>query len=1055
MTWIKLIEFKKNIYSHIKDKGQIFLILNLLILCCSLACEDDNGSSNSGLSQAGDPILIANPSRIVLNAIPIGQSTTRAINIRNGGAGELRIINIEFSNELSGLEFSKEHPELPIRLYAEESVDLTVIYSPTNAGADRGRLILESNSREGRITEIEIETDEGITEPQYEETQLFTLTACDQEVSRWIFFQNLGTVPIVLTDLQITPNSSPAFSLGNRRIKDAMGTIQELETDELPEIVERSTFEVEVIYRRLEGEGDALGTLEFYTLSQTEPYRLDLRGASLDSQIQSIPSGLEFGAFDIGEESEIKTIQLQNNGSTTVTIESVDLAINDPNINAQFTLYDVEAPFTLNPDVLYSFGVNYHPTVEGVHRTAVSVELGECEGQVAIPIGGRVKQPCIQVTPELVNFGRIAQGQPSAPNRIEILNCGDADLEVTEVLLEQGNFEWNWVDNNTTLPFTLQTRMTRDIDVRYINQNLAEGVVDQATLQILNTSPETPELQVPLTVTGGGQATCDVRILPDQLNFGLISRGRTRTMELQAVNIGTGSCQLRGQTVEPLFDLPFPGFNDVRFTITRSVMGNEIATGQFISFEITYTPAIFNIDGARYVLTYFDPFNSEEREAISSLQGVSGESNIEVIPSRLDFGQVTAGNCASQEERVTVYNTGVVDLCITDITFEGDQCSEFLMIDRPIADAEGCIVVTRNQPAEVKLVYEPGDLGIDGCDLVFTSDASDSPSLRVPLEGEGVSNTHQVDEFIQTSGQTVDVLFVIDNSGSMQEEQENLQENFAEFITGAQQFQNDYQLGIITTDMDSDSHQGRLVDPRILRRNPSIVNQFQDAVDVGTNGAGTEKGLDAAKAALSDPLAFDTGVACQSDGECVQPDLCIEGSCGGHNSGFIRENAALELVFVSDEDDFSDGNLNFYVDFLKNIKGFRNEGLFRANAIVGAENGRATSCSGSGGDASAGDRYVEVANRTNGRVFSICSSDFGIPLQEIGNSAFGLPVQFFLTRPATANSIEISVSGQPQTQGWSYDTTSNSVIFEEASVPQPDEVIRIEYDAQCFPRQMN
>ena len=81
-------------------------------------------------------------------------------------------------------------------------------------------------------------------------------------------------------------------------------------------------------------------------------------------------------------------------------------------------------------------------------------------------------------------------------------------------------------------------------------------------------------------------------------------------------------------------------------------MSAQAAAGQFLNFEITYTPEIFNADAAVYTLTYFDPFRNEERTTTSDLTGISGESNIEVIPSRLDFGQVTAGDCASREERV-------------------------------------------------------------------------------------------------------------------------------------------------------------------------------------------------------------------------------------------------------------------------------------------------------------------------------------------------------------------------------------------------------------------
>ena len=53
-------------------------------------------------------------------------------------------------------------------------------------------------------------------------------------------------------------------------------------------------------------------------------------------------------------------------------------------------------------------------------------------------------------------------------------------------------------------------------------------------------------------------------------------------------------------------------------------------------------------------------------------------------------------------------------------------------------------------------------------------------------------------------GQTVDVLFVVDNSGSMSEEQSNLRESFTSFIAGADQFSNDFQIGLVTMDMQND-----------------------------------------------------------------------------------------------------------------------------------------------------------------------------------------------------------------------------------------------------------
>jgi hypothetical protein len=186
----------------------------------------------------------------------------------------------------------------------------------------------------------------------------------------------------------------------------------------------------------------------------------------------------------------------------------------------------------------------------------------------------------------------------------------------------------------------------------------------------------------------------------------------------------------------------------------------------------------------------------------------------------------------------------------------------------------------------------------------------------------------------------------------------------------------------------------------------------------------------------------------------MAPDRCVEGTCGGYNRGFLRETAALELIFLSDEEDQSAGTVNFYVDFFKSIKGARNEARMHAHAIVGADgNGRAAACQSDDGAADAGRRYVEVAERTNGTVASICETDFGNDLRELGNRAFGLQIQFFLSRPAAPGTVTVEVDGAAQAAGWSYDQESNSVAFEEGNVPDPGTRIRISYEAQCFPRQ--
>jgi hypothetical protein len=48
--------------------------------------------------------------------------------------------------------------------------------------------------------------------------------------------------------------------------------------------------------------------------------------------------------------------------------------------------------------------------------------------------------------------------------------------------------------------------------------------------------------------------------------------------------------------------------------------------------------------------------------------------------------------------------------------------------------------------------------------------------------------------------------------------------------------------------------------------------------------------------------------------------------------------------------------------------------------------------------------------------------------------------------------VTVTVDGQRVNGGWAFDQASNSVIFEQDRVPQAGSSIRVEYEAQCFPR---
>jgi hypothetical protein len=147
----------------------------------------------------------------------------------------------------------------------------------------------------------------------------------------------------------------------------------------------------------------------------------------------------------------------------------------------------------------------------------------------------------------------------------------------------------------------------------------------------------------------------------------------------------------------------------------------------------------------------------------------------------------------------------------------------------------------------------------------------------------------------------VDLLFVIDNSGSMLVEQQNLIASFDGFIEGIQDNldeANDYHIGVVTTDAYSlnfaecqtlgalvtesaDGVCGPWTGGRYISLADDLESAFTCAARVGDTGSTDEHQIEAAMRAIS-------------------PDLAALGAC---NEGFIRDDALLVLVIITDEDD--------------------------------------------------------------------------------------------------------------------------------------------------------
>jgi hypothetical protein len=686
------------------------------------------------------------------------------------------------------------------------------------------------------------------------------------------------------------------------------------------------------------------------------------------------------------------------------------------------------------------------------------------------------------------------------------------------------------------------------VPVTYTAPDRATPTVDRATIDVTSDAPLEPTQTVQLEANGGGTPFCQLDVSPQQTpgfnpfgqtrgRWGVVEFGRTsvnipKRLPITFTNIGNTNCSIsgvvyddEGNTLENEFTLESDaGGAGVGTTAT-------IAPGDTVTYQAVFSPTrTLSSDGILDVFAFgsyggslgasglfctlqgkqcngvtfttndttTDVSETDQEPGVFSIgfAGTPVEPSVDVIPASLDFGVVTLG-CGSPEQRTTMYNTGATSLMV------GQP-----VVDPAVTPAEFVVVATSNPTGTWPYSLLPGSslstqvryyaraVGVQTATLVIPTFELDQngnsvagPPITVPLRGEGTTERSQTDIFDQANEPMSDVLFVVDDSGSMSDDIAQLSNNFPRFFSDSNIANTDYHIAVTTTltvgdgcaanpfcNTDADCGPGGQCtaglcvaggngascedhemaghytaagnNPRFVTRasaNPQA--EFQANVDVAGGGANpsrptsdtAEAGLRGAYKFLSAPKIDDPAI----------------------NGGFLRDAAKLHVIIVSDEVDQSRGPTDLYIDFFRNLKGFRNEGLVAVSAIAKRAG---ETCSPDDSD-SGNARYSEVVDAMGGRFQSLCDPDWSSTMASLGLDSLGLQVEFFLTRAAEAASLNVCVRATaaattctPVTQttegannGYFFDPLSNSIVFNPGSVPPRGARVEARYETICYP----
>jgi hypothetical protein len=310
----------------------------------------------------------------------------------------------------------------------------------------------------------------------------------------------------------------------------------------------------------------------------------------------------------------------------------------------------------------------------------------------------------------------------------------------------------------------------------------------------------------------------------------------------------------------------------------------------------------------------------------------------------------------------------------------------------------------------------------------------------------------EADTFEQSSSlnriNTIDVLWVVDNSGSMSDLQTNMANNMNSFMGDFITQGYDFQMAVATTEAWKADFPPP-ADP--------LVAKFRDGVGATRTGTYVVTPL------TMNPVAtfitnFMQGIAGSGDERAFQSMRASLDS--PLNAGFVRPGGYLSIILVSDEEDFSHDdaamNENYgqptlhsiqsYVDYLNALT--KSTGRYRRYNVSTVSILDAACLAQSGGKI--GTRYMELADATGGLKISVCSPTFANDLNMLKSFLLEMLTQFYLSRTPNKDTIVVYVNNrvvpQDDRNGWSYHSDTNSIRFHGSEVPPEGAKIGVSYD---------
>ncbi len=698
---------------------------------------------------------------------------------------------------------------------------------------------------------------------------------------------------------------------------------------------------------------------------------------------------LDFGLVNVGN-CVRQDARCTNQGSAPEPHPGIML---DPSSDAEFTVRALTIGDMLEPGAASVTDIEYCAVAGPSTGALIATSSGAVQRTRLVGRGGGGDIVC---TPESLDFGGLAVGG-EAQRELVCTNRGVDPLQISSIGFDSSDF--------VAEPTAVQLAPGASQVFRVAVFGGAIGPIT-GTLTMHSDDPETSVLAVPLTAEVLDLAPCSAVIAPAQLDFGAVAPGDRRRASVSLANVGSNDCLVGRAMVS----------GDAAFT-AGTPSATRVPPGGAATIEVTYTAPV--MPGASTAVLDVVLANPQTAALRVALSGTSRDVGLVFEPESLDFGAVPSGCAAPFSRTVRVRSISATPIALGDIELGATSSAAFALSGVPASRT-----LAPFASFTLTVTFTPPGPGSFAAPLTVEVTGSPAPAV-VPVAGRTGASAARSDEVVMGS-RALDLLFVSDDSASMAAAQAALAGTAPAIAMALNARGVDFHIGVVTTDMVDAARSGRLVGPVLDTTQLGLADALAMQLAPGTAGDGSgEQGITAARAAVTPPL--------------VTTD----------NAGFLRADAHLAIVILSDEDD--QGALPL-ARTLGELRAASGSGRAQVAVMVGPAN--AASCTGAVGPGARAPRYhAFTALSDDGLALSFCDS-MADNVARVLEAVIGAPVVPLSAAPL-ASTLVVSVDGAlvpavdaTGTVQWVYDRAANAVRFRVP--PMAGATVRVDYQPFCL-----